>query len=265
VSSLEYQDIINYDFPYVRKNESRENIYPCLSEPQLMTVVIGAKCSDGIVLIADRKLTRKNGEIRYHEKIFGDLEHVLIGYTGDAQMFDIFRRFTVGDVMIERDGSKRYDLNNLLSKISKSTRMFNELVDFRPFKVLMVSHYEKPLELYHIDEFGKHEKVSQGYKAIGSGTEITDMFCEGLDYANMKMSEFIKHAYLAIMYMNSYCPSLGVGVEPGGTPDIVYLHYNAEWDKRPTKDSPQDIEECKNYVNHKLGQFRQAFENLSKE
>ena len=69
-----------------------------------------------IVLIADRKLTRKNGEITYREKIFGDLQHVLIGYTGDVQMFDIFRRYTVGDLMIERDAVKRYTLDNLLSK-----------------------------------------------------------------------------------------------------------------------------------------------------
>lgn len=38
-----------------------------------MTVVIGAKCLDGIVLIADRKLTRKNSEPIYREKIFGEV------------------------------------------------------------------------------------------------------------------------------------------------------------------------------------------------
>jgi len=230
-----------------------------------MTVVIGAKCSDGIVLIADRKLTGKNGEVRYCEKVVGDLAHVLIGYTGDAQMFDIFRRYTAGDLIIERDGAKRYDLDNLLSKVSNSIRMFNKLVDCKPFKVLMVSHHEKPLELYHIDEFGNHEKVSHGYMAIGSGTEIANMFCEGLDHANMTMSEFIKHAYLAIMCMNSYFPSFGVGVELGGVPTVVYLHYNAEWDKRPATDSPQDIEECKKYVNQRLVRFKQVFESISKE
>jgi 20S proteasome alpha/beta subunit len=39
-----------------------------------LTVVIGAKCKDGIVLVADGKLTGRKGIICYKEKIFGDLE-----------------------------------------------------------------------------------------------------------------------------------------------------------------------------------------------
>jgi 20S proteasome alpha/beta subunit len=136
--TLEYSDVINLDFPYI-ENKHREKIYPSLIDQQVLTVVIGAKCLDGIVLIADRKLTRKHGEPIYREKIFGDLQHVLIGYTGDAQMFDIFRRYTVGDVMVERDKSRRYTIDNLLSKVSDSVRLFNGWTDCRPFKVLMVS------------------------------------------------------------------------------------------------------------------------------
>ena len=258
--SLE-SDYINFDFPY--DYERRENIYPCLIDEQPLTVVIGAKCSDGIVLIADRKLTRKNGEITYREKIFGDLPHVLIGYTGDVQMFDIFRRYTVGDLMIERDAVKRYTLDNLLSKVSSSIKDFNRLVESRPFKVLMVSHHEKPLELYHIDESG-NPNISD-YKAIGSGKEIADIFCGALKFDKILMREFIRHAYLAIMYMDKYCPGFGVGVEPEGNPDIKYLYYDQEWDKEPAKESPQDIEDCKNYTDKKLKRFREQFDVVLKE
>jgi len=142
-SSIEYDDVINFDFPYI-ENKHRENINPCLIDHQPLTVVIGGKCSDGIVLIADRKLIMRNREIKYEKKIFGDLKGVIIGYTGDAKMFDVFRRYTVGDVMIERDEEKRYTLDNLLSKVSNSIKTFNELVDCRPFKVLLVNHPEKP-------------------------------------------------------------------------------------------------------------------------
>lgn len=254
MSILEYQDFINVDFPSVI-NERRQNIYPALIDQQAMTVIIGAKCSDGIVLIADRKLTMKNGEPQYREKIFGDL-HVLIGYCGDVQMFDIFRRYTVGDIMIERDTHKRYNLENLLSKISGSIKLFNGLVDCRPFKVLMVSHQEKPLELYHIDDGGNSNKVLNGYMAIGSGKEIADMFCGTLDHNNIRMREFIKHAYTAVIFMNTYCPALGVGVEHDRIPDIKYLYYDQEWDKEPARDTPKDIEDCKNYANEKLEQLK---------
>lgn len=254
MSLSELSDFINYDFPCVEKSHS-EKIYTCLDDPSMLTVVIGAKCLDGIVLVADRKLTRRHGKPEYKEKIFGDLEHVLIGYIGDVQMFDIFRRYTVGDVMIERDESRRYTLDNLLSRISGSIKLFNGLIDCRPFKALMVSHREKPLELYHIDEHGNSNKVSS-YMAIGSGKEMTDMFCGTLDHVNIKMKEFIKHAYLAIMFMNNYCPALGVGIEAGNIPDIKYLYYDKEWDKEPAKDSPQDIVDCKKYTDEKLEHFK---------
>jgi 20S proteasome alpha/beta subunit len=125
VSSSEY-DFINFDFPCV-ENRYGEEIYTCLTEASLLTVVIGAKCSDGIVLIADRKLTKRNGEFCFRDKIIGDIEHCLIGYTGDVDLFDIFRKYTVGDVVIERDTQRRYQLDNILSKISRSIKRFNAL------------------------------------------------------------------------------------------------------------------------------------------
>jgi len=47
VSLLEYGDAINADFQY-------QDIYACVNEPPLLTVIIGAKCSDGVILVADR-------------------------------------------------------------------------------------------------------------------------------------------------------------------------------------------------------------------
>ncbi|MFZ0512990.1 MAG: hypothetical protein WAM14_15385 [Candidatus Nitrosopolaris sp.] len=90
------------------------------NDPSILTVVIGARCSDGITLIADRKLTRRNGEFCFRDKIIGDIEHFLFGYTGD-----VFRKYTVGDVVIERNTKKRYQLDNLLSKVSESIKRFN--------------------------------------------------------------------------------------------------------------------------------------------
>jgi hypothetical protein len=73
-------------------------------------------------------------------------------------MFNIFTRYTVGDVTIERDTERHCELNNLLFNVSNSIKTFNKLVDYKPFKVLLVSHQEKPPELYHIDVDGCHIK-----------------------------------------------------------------------------------------------------------
>jgi 20S proteasome alpha/beta subunit len=43
-----------------------------------LTVIIGAKCSDGIVMIADRKITDRTGNtLQYDNKILGDMEQIL--------------------------------------------------------------------------------------------------------------------------------------------------------------------------------------------
>jgi hypothetical protein len=77
------------------ENQRHEEIYACVMDHSMLTVAIGAKCSDGISLIAYRR-----------------------------------------DVMIERDNVKRYLLDNLLLKVSKSIKRFNAS-RCTPFKVFM--------------------------------------------------------------------------------------------------------------------------------
>jgi hypothetical protein len=67
---------------------------------------------------------------------------------------------------------------------------------------------------------------------------------------------------MPIMFMNQYCPALGVGVEPDGSPDITYMDYNKERDE-PASD--EDKNEYKKYSEKKLAEFNQAFEKIVKE
>ena len=65
-------------------------IYLALLKPPILTVIIGAKCSDGIVMIADRKVTDMTGRTKcYTNKIFRDLEHIIIGYGGGEKHLNI--------------------------------------------------------------------------------------------------------------------------------------------------------------------------------
>jgi 20S proteasome alpha/beta subunit len=87
VSLLEYIDVLN-----------SQNIYVSLNEPRLVTVIVGAKCSDGVVLVADKKLTDIFDRIppEFTNKLSGDVRHFVMGYTGLRQIFDIFRKAIVG-------------------------------------------------------------------------------------------------------------------------------------------------------------------------
>jgi 20S proteasome alpha/beta subunit len=219
-----------------------------------LTVIIGAKCKDGIILVADRKLTYKDGRTIFRRKIFGDLAHILMGYTGDAEMFDIFRKYTVGEVMINRDDNKRYTIENLLSKVSKSIKRFNE-IGGKPFMALLVSHERNPPELYHIETNGNWDSV-KNYRAIGSGEKTADLFCKELAHNKIIMKDFAKNAFIALMYMDRYCSGLGVGFEPDGSPDIKYLYYN----KKEEWASEKDIKMFRRYADDKLKQFKNSLD-----
>ena len=58
--------------------------------------------------------------------------------------------------------------------------------------------------MHHIDVNGKYNKVE--YMAIGSGKEVVNAFCQSLQFDKITMKEFVKQAYLAIVYMDQYCP-----------------------------------------------------------
>jgi 20S proteasome alpha/beta subunit len=137
-----------------------------------LTVVIGAKCSDGIVMVADKKISTISGkELKFEGKMFGDLAHVLIEYAGNVNMFGIFRRYIVGDVMIRRSGNA-YTSENLINELSKAVKDFNELRCqlYPEFDVIIGKHERENSKLYYIDSRGKSTEVN--YKAVGSGEKL---------------------------------------------------------------------------------------------
>ena len=232
-----------------------------MREPPLLTVIIGAKCSNGVALVADRKLTNIfGGKPEFRDKIFGDLGHFLMGYTGLEGLFDIFRKSVVGDVqlMLKKDP---YTFDNFVSRCAPPINLLNGIAS-RPdyyLEILIAKHLWKDSELHHIDANGKYNKVE--YMAIGSGKEVANAFCQSLQFDKVTMKEFVQQAYLAIMYMDQYCPGLGVGVGPDGIPRIKYLNYDDEWDREPTTD---EIEEYKQYTKKQLEHFKEAFDAMKK-
>jgi hypothetical protein len=229
--------------------------------PPVLTVIIGAKCSDGMVLIADRKVSAVSGRgLRLEEKIRGDLAHILIGYAGRASMFDIFRKYIVGDVVIRRS-TDPYTSENFVDESARSVKRFNALLceeDYL-FEVLIAKHQLKNSELYHIDINGNPEKVDR-YKAIGSGADTADKFCAGLSFDTITMNDFTNRSFLAIAYMDQHHPELRVGVGSGGILLTKHMYYNEKWDKQTI-----DLEECRNYANERMEKLKDCFEAILKE
>jgi 20S proteasome alpha/beta subunit len=103
-------------------------------------------------------------------------------------------------------------------------------------EVLIGKHSKKNTDLYYIKHNGEYSL--ENYIAIGSGKDVANDICRSLNFNKISMKEFAKHAYLAIMYMDQYCPGLGVGVAPNDSLLVRYLNYNEEWDQHA---NPEDI------------------------
>ena len=57
-----------------------------------MTIILGVKCIDGVVLVGDRKLTDVDKiDFSYGDKITGEVEGFLTAFSGDKSVFDLFR------------------------------------------------------------------------------------------------------------------------------------------------------------------------------
>jgi 20S proteasome alpha/beta subunit len=96
-----------------------------------MTLILGARCIDGVVVAADRKIIDlfTRDLLRYDDKVFGVLRNVILAYEGAEAMFRVFLRYVAGDVIILRDREEKYTANNLIQKLSTTMNMLREIRD----------------------------------------------------------------------------------------------------------------------------------------
>ncbi|MDQ6862400.1 MAG: hypothetical protein M3044_01105, partial [Thermoproteota archaeon] len=172
--------------------------------------------------------------------------------------FDVFRKYILGDIVTRKD----YTFFNVIDRSCNLVKKFNDSIDASGpnFEVLTALQQRNNSELHYINTKGEDETVTR-HKAIGSGGKTADMFSRKLEHNIITMKDFTKHAFLAIMYMDKYCPGLGVGVEPDDAPDITYLNCNEEWEHPPPE---QDMLEFKKNTDERSVQFKQGFDAILK-
>ena len=72
-------------------------------------------------------------------------------------MFDIFRKYIVGDVITTRDSVERYKHDNVVQTMSTLLKEFNESIgrQHSTFEMLVGKHTGYHSELHHIDIGGQ--------------------------------------------------------------------------------------------------------------
>jgi 20S proteasome alpha/beta subunit len=234
------------------------NLYQSLREPPILTAVIGAKCSDGIVLVADKKISRGNNEkleSTLKKKIAGDLAHFLISYTGPRLTFNIFRKFMIGDLILDL-ATNKVRFSNYIDRATNCIEQINKVASpDNTIEILAISHAGHNSVLYHINRDGSRNRVFD-YVSIGSGQEVADHFCKSILHNRTSMKAFAMEAFLAIKFMDQNRPDLKVG----GSPTVQYMNYDNEQDNEaPSK----DINEFKRYAKLYLKDFDKQMKSIT--
>ena len=120
-----YIDPLEWDWSYYRRNRP----IPCKAKPFMpleskqtpLTYILGSVCSDGIVLVADKKVTRGNGiSFDFEEKIHGEFHGVLFGAAGSTGIYELLR-YRINELVEEnRNGSNPITKDNIISKLLSS-------------------------------------------------------------------------------------------------------------------------------------------------
>jgi len=72
-----------------------------------LTLDLAAVCGDGVVIIIDTALTRTDTIelIGHDEKLHGVIRNVIFGYSGSEDMYDIFVKYVIGELVMLRDAT----------------------------------------------------------------------------------------------------------------------------------------------------------------
>lgn len=181
-----------------------------------MTYALGVKCQDGVLLIADRKLTVNDGSsYEYVDKIYGDIAGVIWVYAGSSGTFELFRTY-VKD-FVEKTN---YNIYGFITKLSETTHKLFEQYKYYygDFEVLVGLSGTKVIEreslLKHISESGKIEPINK-FRAIGTGSPYGLVFVKHVLKQNTQitMEQAAELGYFVIKYIQNFELDMKVGLD----------------------------------------------------
>jgi len=230
-----------------------------------MTYILGSMCSDGVVLIGDRKITLGDGTTHeYENKLFMDTPWMVVGSSGTLGLFEKFReRLTL------YLSTPEYDNNviTLTTRIEGITRELNatyrEVLEGQVFDVLLGIKSTTGAVLKYIHPFGFAEGVRR-YKVIGHGEPYGSFFLKHWWRPNMKMLEVAELGFFIIKYIQEFelDNTVGIGVESPqvwlipNEPTLITATSQQQF-SNPCAASATDMTAIGDKVSQKLAKFKQ--------
>lgn len=208
-----------------------------------MTLVLGARCADGVVIVGDRKITATMGTVLGNEiKLGGIFRNITFGYAGAVHMYKVFERYVAGDYIICRDLPEKYTSENILQKIASTMSALLEARSNQSFDLTVLVGRQFPnngkSDLHVVDFRGKIYPIVD-CKAIGKGDSYANPVIGHKWNRDMSMKEFANLSYCLIKYIENRNLEQSVGGEPW----VQYQKDGEDLDTEPKHDEIEEFQE----------------------
>jgi len=181
-----------------------------------MTFIMGARCVDGVVLVADTKVTLSDySEFDYQKKLFNGIGHVIYGSSGSTSMYELFRGH-VEDYVDTHPGEMNY--RNAVVKLSRISFKLYKRYNFHPdyYYDLLVALQppDRDSTLTYISGRGAPQNID-GCCAIGIGQRYATVFLKRIYHKDMNMLDAAELGFFIIKYIEKFKLNMTVGVNDG--------------------------------------------------
>jgi 20S proteasome alpha/beta subunit len=190
-----------------------------------MTYILGSVCTDGIVLVADRKVMLEGGAVHeYEDKLFMCAPWMVIGSSGVLGLFEKFRD-QLTDYLASAEYLDNSNVYSLTKEIEKLTREQNEdyreVLHGRVFDVLLGMQSTTEADLKYVYPSGFAEGVRR-YKVIGHGEPYGSFFLKYWWRKNMTMLQVAELGFFILEWMKEFEGDNTVGIGKG-YPQVVLI------------------------------------------
>jgi hypothetical protein len=252
-----------------------------------MTCIIGGKCKDGVVLIADRKIVDKETErVSYAEKISSNYYPIVFASSGSTIQYGNFKRDALHALQPLTNSQHNYQDTKFSPRLSgavntysinfnsqgilepdNSIKLFSYIDKLqttvkelrknnnRDFDVLFCTQtQDKGAVIHYLHHDGTPEDIYE-FKIIGDGEKLASMFVSPLYNPKTRMNDFALIGYFTVKYIDKFELHNGIGLG-GQKPQVWFIPNHGHLYR--DKDCPQLIESFEFKTNKMISNFLES-------
>lgn len=201
-----------------------------------MTYIVGARCSDGVVLVGDTKVTVEQGaNYAYSKKIAIPLGNVVMGSAGIGGLYKDFQNRIISTIL-ELEKKKEDPADLVISREEEFSVLINKIIrqmhqDYDEDRHLILNNLmiicatrigSEKAELTTFNPYGFPEPVNT-IRAIGHGEPYGELFLKKMWGPSMNMEQTAKLCLFIIKFIQDMKLDNSVGFDEEYLPQVFYV------------------------------------------